>query len=493
MQTLKVIGIIIEIVVLFNFLILVHELGHYLVARWRGLKVEKFQIWFGKPIWSKTINGVQWGLGTIPAGGFVALPQMAPMEMLEGKSKDEAPLPKVKPLDKIIVAAAGPLFSFLLAGFFAVMVWAVKRPVSSQATTTTIGYIAEKAVAGAEQLRPGDVILEVDSEPVKTWRGMVDSVMWNVISSGGETIPFKVQRPGVAEPIEVELAPPPPLEEAGSPEESKGLADSVRSFIAGFFKRPALRHIDHMGLLSQGQPMVGEVFPNSPAAKAGLLPSDVIVWANGQKVTSAPVVSDLIKAAPEEPLELQVRRKDKIIKVQVTPRMPLNAEQSKSEYPKIGIKWDLTGVTTLQRTSPVEQLRASVKTMYNTLAAIFSPSSNISAKHLSGPVGIWRVYYRLFEDQDGWRRALWFSVILNVNLAILNLLPLPVLDGGHITMALLESVRRRPLSKRSLEIAYGGCAILLIGFMLFITGFDVTDIFGGGGGDGGGGPEDPIF
>ena len=122
MQALTVIGIILEIIVLFNFVIVVHELGHYWAARWRGLKVEKFQIWFGKPIWSKTVNGVQWGLGWIPAGGFVALPQMNPMEMLEGGSTSSEPLPKISPMDKIIVAAAGPIFSFGLAFVFAVLV-----------------------------------------------------------------------------------------------------------------------------------------------------------------------------------------------------------------------------------------------------------------------------------------------------------------------------------------------------------------------------------
>ena len=112
---------ILIVVALFNVIIFVHELGHFLAAKWRGLRVDRFQIWFGKPIWKKEINGVQYGLGWIPAGGFVALPQMAPMEAVEGKNREpgeqeekQDSLPPVKPLDKIIVAFAGPLFSFLL-------------------------------------------------------------------------------------------------------------------------------------------------------------------------------------------------------------------------------------------------------------------------------------------------------------------------------------------------------------------------------------------
>ncbi|HVJ45175.1 MAG TPA: site-2 protease family protein, partial [Luteolibacter sp.] len=101
---LKGAAILLVVVMCFNVIIFVHELGHFLAGRWRGLKIDRFQIWFGKPIWKKEINGVQYGLGWIPAGGFVALPQMAPMESIEGGNKDEKPLPPISPLDKIIVA-----------------------------------------------------------------------------------------------------------------------------------------------------------------------------------------------------------------------------------------------------------------------------------------------------------------------------------------------------------------------------------------------------
>src|SRR6185436_10285038 len=104
-DALHVIGILFLVLLVFNFIIIVHEWGHFLAARWRGLKIEKFQIWMGKPIWKRTWNGVQYGLGTIPLGGFVQLPQMAPMEAIEGKSGEKGePLPPIKPIDKIIVA-----------------------------------------------------------------------------------------------------------------------------------------------------------------------------------------------------------------------------------------------------------------------------------------------------------------------------------------------------------------------------------------------------
>jgi len=116
MTILRYIFIALEVVLLFNLLIGVHELGHFLAAKWRGLKVERFAIWFGKPLWKKKMGGVEYCLGWIPAGGYVSLPQMATMEAIEGKTEETAEqLPNVSPLDKIIVAFAGPLFSFGLA------------------------------------------------------------------------------------------------------------------------------------------------------------------------------------------------------------------------------------------------------------------------------------------------------------------------------------------------------------------------------------------
>ena len=132
----RVVLIIIEVLVLFNLLIVVHELGHFLAARWRGLVIEKFGIWFGKPLWKRTIGGVQYSLGSLPFGGFVALPQLAPMDIIEGKvDVDRAQLPPASALDKIIVAIAGPLFSMLLALAFACIVWAVGHPVGDRKST----------------------------------------------------------------------------------------------------------------------------------------------------------------------------------------------------------------------------------------------------------------------------------------------------------------------------------------------------------------------
>src|SRR4051812_33140772 len=157
MHILYTVFIILEVLLLFNLLIFVHELGHFLAAKWRGLKIDRFAIWFGKPIWKKTIGGIEYALGSIPAGGYVALPQMATMEAIEGKSENAGkPLPPISAKDKIIVAIAGPLFSFLLAIVFAVIVWAAGKPVNQSDNSTIIGMVDPSGPAAQAGLRPGD-------------------------------------------------------------------------------------------------------------------------------------------------------------------------------------------------------------------------------------------------------------------------------------------------------------------------------------------------
>jgi len=118
--------------------------------------------------------------------------------------------------------------------------------------------------------------------------------------------------------------------------------------------------------------------------------------------------------------------------------------------------------------------------MWTTLAGLVTPGSNIGIDHLSGPVGIAKIQYQLLQMEDGWRRILSFMVLFNVNLAVLNMLPFPVLDGGHITLALLEKITGRPVRAKPLEILQTVCALMLISLMLFVTSKDIGDSFGRG-------------
>lgn len=461
---LRFFGVLLLVVMMFNIMIVVHEWGHFLAGRWRGLYIDRFQIWFGKPIWKKTYNGVQYGLGTIPAGGFVSLPQMAPMESIEGSVGDGMPkkqLPPISPLDKIIVAFAGPLFSFLLAVVFAVIVWAVKKPVSEAVGTTTIGRVVEESPAAKAGIQAGDRITSVDGQKVERFLGMKKSIMWTIISSDRKDIEVELERPGVG-PLKVTVVRP---EEAATEKVEGGWLRQTWAYLS---RRPPLRTIGVEPMIS---PVVADVLPNSPAATAGLRKGDQIKSIDGKAMPSP---YDVAAMAWQEGRDypVVVVRNGRETTLTVRPRTP----EKNGERPLIGIsKWSDEGVRTLVRENPIVQVIDSFNSIVRTLKAVFTPKSDVKPGHLSGPFGIMGTYYDLFQATDGWRLALWFSVLLNVNLAILNLLPFPVLDGGHIVMASFEWLTRRAIPIRFLEVVQTAFVLLLLGFMGFVTLKDVGD------------------
>ena len=441
--------VLLEVVVLFNAIIIVHELGHFLAARWRGLFIEEFGVWFGKPIWKKKINGVVYSLGSIPAGGFVKLPQLAPMDIIEGEADiPRETLPPISAFDKTIVAVAGPLFSFSLAVVFACLVWVVGKPTSEMDTTTVIGYVEPGSPAEIADLRPGDRILEVDGHPVQRFGGMVNSVSWFVLRSEGETIPFKIERDGKI------LT------------KNSGWVKEKRKG----WQRADTRHVRIAPALT---PRLGAIQPSTPAAEAGLEPGDIITHVNGKAIFATGSLQEVIKQNPKIPVNLTIRRGDNWFNCTIQPRM-LPGEKDEPAQPRIGIVWDIG--FTISHPDPVQQIVDSTMSIVNTIGALVSRKSDVGAQQLSGPVKIGQVYFEMLKSEQGWRLALWFSVLLNVNLAIFNLLPFPVLDGGHIVLAFIEAVRRKPVNLKVLEMVQSTCALLLIGFLLYVTFFDVQEL-----------------
>ena len=529
--------VLLEVILIFNLLIVVHELGHFLAARWRGLVVEQFAVWFGKPLWKRTYNGVLYSLGSIPFGGFVKLPQMAPMPAIEGESTlNEAILPTVSPLDKIIVALAGPVFSLGLAFVFAVIVWAVGRPVSEAETSLKIGYVVPDSPAAnapcddpsePKGLRPGDQILAVDGHPVNRFNGMDRSVTWYVVRSEGISIPFKVKRGDKT----LTFQPVPHAPEATSVFRRKGfrevMIDPAYACVvaevkpdspgakAGLHPGDVITAVNGEALLNplgfwdieqrsygqsltlnverDGQPLdlslpamplvVSDVYADSPADRAGLKKGDIIESLNGTPVTKFGDLRAAIQAHPTQALELSILHQGSSRVVHVTPLVP----KSKTD-PIIGIgpSFDTDGIglneggkSRIVKELPLDQVRSSVVNIGNTLGAVLAPRSHIGVQHLGGPVMIGRTYFALFSSKEGWRLALWFSVILNVNLALLNMLPIPVLDGGHILLALIETVRRKPVNIRLLEVVQTACFLLIAGYMLYVSFYDVGDLASG--------------
>ncbi len=454
MEILKNLLLILAVILSFNVMIFVHELGHFLAARWRGLKIEKFQVWFGKPIWSKTINGVQYGLGWIPAGGFVALPQLAPMETIEGKSETEEPLPPISPLDKIIVAVAGPIFSLGLALVLGLAVWGLGKPVDL-IHATQIGYIKKDGPAEKAGLQLGDTILAINDKPVIGFAGNLNCITESIVLSDGDNIKFTVKRDGESEP---------------------------RIIISGFETQPTAwyqrRALRQVGISYANPAIVAATIPHSPAAKAGLEAGDRITAIDGTRIWSTAQVAQIMEAKNYQEVKATVLRGESTLEIALKPAAPLTPA---NERPMLGIGWNGDGIfdTRIVHPDPIHQCSNSVRMMVATIKALVSPKSSVGIDQLSSPIGIAKAKFDLLStDENGWRRLLGFLVLINVNLAIFNMLPFPVLDGGHTTLAIMEWVARRPVKARVLEYIQSACALLLISLFLYITSKDIGGFFG---------------
>lgn len=240
-----------------------------------------------------------------------------------------------------------------------------------------------------------------------------------------------------------------------------------------WYERKALRQIL---ITSVDRATILGIASNSPAALAGLKPGDEVVALNGKKIYSSQSVDYAqleMSNTVVKPLTLTIKRGHQEFDKTILPAKPL---QPTNSIPMLGIvSWLGDTNTTIVHPNPLDQINDSAGQITGTLGALFERKGEIGVQQLGGAVMIIRVYSNLFESEDGWRRVLWFSVILNVNLALLNLLPLPVLDGGHILLSLIEAVRRRPISARILNGIQSAFAMLLIGFMVYIAFFDAGD------------------
>ena len=239
-----------------------------------------------------------------------------------------------------------------------------------------------------------------------------------------------------------------------------------------WYERRAMRAIS-VGPTSDA--LVGAVLTNSPADRADLKRGDEIIKLNDEPVYSLAAVEyarETMTNKDAKPVTFTVRRGTNEFKCDLLAEKPDSPTNAPVMF---GIGWLEPTNRALAYPGPWEQIEASSQQIFATIGAVISKRTDIGAQQLGGAVMIIRVYTNFFQSEDGWRWVLWFSVLLNVNLAMLNMLPLPVLDGGHILLSLIEVIRRRAVSPRLLNYVQSGFALLLISFMLWIAFYDIGD------------------
>ena len=528
---LNILYVVAVVFLLFGAAIFVHEFGHFWVALKRGLKVEEFAIGFGPIIWSKTHEGILYSIRAIPAGGFVKLPQMLTSEAIEGKpegsadedlenSEGEPPesvdeLPPVSPLSKILVAFAGPLMNVIFAILIAVFIWIVGIP--KPINEPVVGYVGEQSEEYAGGVRPGDRIMNVNDEPIETWQ----DVVYAVLDSEGETVAVQVQRGEEQRQFDLPAGTwnggirrirldNQDLLEVMSFETPSLLGDvgfKPGDVVLGVNEQKAYSQYQLLDLLmaDAGQMKtvlvtrgdqevelpfetpdvagvaVEQVVPededglSTPASKADVQAGDVIKSAAGLRVTSTRQLVDIIQAQDNKEFQLDLLRGDKRIQVSITPKDNRLGVALKQDIGLIFKPEPIRYSKELAHPSPAAQIGDVLEKIAITFKALGrGKDSGVGAKDLSGPVGIFGML--AIQVNHDLRLALSFLVLLNINLAILNLLPVPVLDGGHILLSIIEWIRKEPVSVKIQEWATTAFAALLLCFFVYVTFADVKRV-----------------
>lgn len=437
---------IVVVALLFGVTVFVHEFGHFLAARLCGLVVDAFSIGFGPALWQRRHRGVTYKIGCIPFGGYVALPQLDPSgtAMVQGSDSKNDPgtatdgeparvLPPIAPWKRIVVSAAGAVGNIILAVILAWAVWIIGKPATPAEKSATVGYVAADSLAHQAGLRIGDEILSVNGEPVASW------IDFLIACSRHPSISIVVRRG----------------------------EDHARMTIAtgkGMFGEQTLSGVDGRSLC-----MVLATDPGMSAERAGILRGDIITEFDGTEIISRAQLIALVGERKGQTSPIKVRRNNQIVAALVTPDYDARTGQV-----RIGVQFNVTDVEfdEIVHPTPWSQIRAHSTAIFRSLAALATPGqAGPTARSIGGPVAILINYYYIVRVSL--MVAVWFTCFLNVNLAILNLLPIPVLDGGHILFALWEVVTRRPAHAKVVSVVTNAFAVLLITIFVFLTGRDL--------------------
>ncbi|EFE07058.1 sigma E protease regulator RseP [Citrobacter youngae] len=425
-------------IVALGVLITVHEFGHFWVARRCGVRVERFSIGFGKALWRRTDKlGTEYVIALIPLGGYV--------KMLDERAEPVAPELRHYAFNnktvgqRAAIIAAGPIANFLFAIFAYWLVFIIGVP----GVRPVVGEITPNSIAAQAQIKPGTELKAVDGIETPDW----DAVRLQLVSKiGDEHTIISVAQFG-----------------------SNQRQDKTLDLRHWAFEPDKEDPVSSLGIRPRGpqiEPVLSEVQVNSAASKAGLQAGDRIVKVNGQPLTQWMTFVTLVRDNPDKPLALDIERQGSSLSLTLTPdskQVNGKAEGFAGVVPKIIPLPD--EYKTVRQYGPFSAiLQASDKTwqlMKLTVSMLGKLiTGDVKLNNLSGPISI--AQGAGMSAEFGVIYYLMFLALISVNLGIINLFPLPVLDGGHLLFLAIEKLKGGPVSERVQDFSYRIGSILLV-------------------------------
>jgi len=432
---------IVAFIVALGLLIVVHEYGHYLIARLCGVKVLRFSVGFGRPLLTREIGAdrTEWVIAAIPFGGYV--------KMLDEREGPVEPREVHRAFNRQSVGrrfgivVAGPVANFL----FAIAAYAGLFMYGLPEARPVLGTPPEGTVAAAAGLRSGDTVRSVEGEPITTWQ----ELRWRVLQSALQRSPLR-------------------LEIVNDRGHLNAVTLDLRSFPTDDVESDALERIGLRLYRPPLEPVIGQVVRGGAAEKAGLAPGDRVLLADGRPVESWDALVAAVQARPEMPLALTIERAGARQAVEVVPAAVAAGPKRIGRIgaaPQVPASHAEKMLIRVQHGLGESLWKAIVKTGD---IAVFSLKmlgkmlvGEVSWKHLSGPVTI--ADFAGQSAQMGWVSYLTFLALISISLGVLNLLPIPLLDGGHLMYYAIEIVKGKPVSERAMELGQRvGLALLLV-------------------------------
>jgi regulator of sigma E protease len=426
-------------IILLGILIFVHELGHFLFAKMVNVKVLKFSLGFGPRVLGKKYGETEYQISAVPLGGYVKMLGEEPGD--EISDEDRARAYNLQPVGKrILIVLAGPVFNILFAAILFIALFLAGIPVARP----YIGKIAEQSPAANAGLMTGDKVVAINGIAVESW----DDIDASTNKNPGKPLLFRIEREGTI--AEIPVTP-------------------VKKSEKNIFGEE--REVWDIGIVPLIPSEIGEVVKGSSADKAGLKKGDRVIEIEGKTIKMWQDLTAIIHESPGKSLRFRIKRDDHTMELSITPErstftMPTG---ERKEIGLIGVRpmtsdfmkrFNLIDATNLG-------IRKTWETSFLTFVVVIKLIQRIvPADTLGGPIMI----FQMAGEQAalGAMSFFAFMAVLSINLGVLNLLPIPILDGGHVMFLTFEAIRRKPLSERVMMIAQKVGLMFIVTLMAFV-------------------------